>query len=106
MFSLLLTEEYMDENDLDPWNQSLLNSSSYWNSYNPLLSETPLVTNGPLLNETSLAHSMPSTQSAGYLWGSSSVWQPWAPETPRTPTRTPPGFDEFLHRKRDEVSFV
>ncbi|KAJ8955300.1 hypothetical protein NQ314_006913 [Rhamnusium bicolor] len=43
-----------------------------------------------------------SSQSAGYLWGSSSVWQPWAPETPRTPTRTPPGFDEFLQRKRDE----
>lgn len=43
-------------------------------------------------------------QHPGYLWGSSSVWQPWAPdELPKTPTRTPPGFDNFAQRKNDEV---
>ncbi|CAH1159345.1 unnamed protein product [Phaedon cochleariae] len=79
----------------DPWNQSLLNSSSYWDSYNPLLLEAHL--------QAETAASQPAaSRSAGYLWGSSAVWQPWAPEAPGTPTRTPPGFDEFLHRKRDD----
>lgn len=43
---------------------------------------------------------IPRTQS-GYLWGSSPVWQPWAPEVPKTPTRTPPGFTP--HREIEEV---
>ncbi|XP_044255531.1 transmembrane protein 131 [Tribolium madens] len=41
-------------------------------------------------------------QQSGYLWGSSPVWQPWAPTEPKTPTRTPPGFDAFAQRKSEE----
>ncbi|XP_023015828.2 transmembrane protein 131 isoform X1 [Leptinotarsa decemlineata] len=88
----------------DPWNQSLLNSSTYWDSYNPLLNDPSLINDNSLLMEMSLSSpSQVTSQSAGYLWGSSSVWQPWAPEVTRTPTRTPPGFDEYLHRKRDDT---
>ncbi|KAG5882529.1 hypothetical protein JTB14_038140 [Gonioctena quinquepunctata] len=87
----------------DPWNQSLLNSSSYWDSYNPLLNDSSHINENTVLMESSTAQSAASPQSSGYLWGSSSVWEPWAPEVTRTPTRTPPGFDEFLHRKKDDV---
>ncbi|KAG5882763.1 hypothetical protein JTB14_029939 [Gonioctena quinquepunctata] len=87
----------------DPWNQSLLNSSSYWDSYNPLLNDSSHINENTVLMESSTAQSAASPQSSGYLWGSSSVWEPWAPEVTRTPTRTPPGFDEFLHRKKDDA---
>lgn len=40
------------------------------------------------------------TSQSGFLWGSSSVWQPWAPEPPKSPTRTPPGF--MPQREPDE----
>lgn len=95
-----IPEEQPTNSVEDLWSQNLLNSNSYWNNFSPLLGET-LISDTQLLNDN--AQSRVSTQS-GYLWGSSSVWQPWAPETPRTPTRTPPGFDEFLQRKREEES--
>ncbi|KAL3266703.1 hypothetical protein HHI36_010865 [Cryptolaemus montrouzieri] len=79
-----------DYNTLDPWNHNLLNSNTYWdgNNVTPIGNGTH-PTNG-LTASTSF--SVPNRQSS-YLWGSSSVWQPWIPlELPRTPTRTPPGF--------------
>uniref|UniRef100_A0A6P7FQJ0 Transmembrane protein 131 n=1 Tax=Diabrotica virgifera virgifera TaxID=50390 RepID=A0A6P7FQJ0_DIAVI len=109
----IMEEDYEEGNDIDPWNQNLLNTSSYWESYNPLLNDSPLLPDTPLLNENSLlseaTNALPTqnnvtSASNVYLWGSSSVWQPWAPETTRTPTRTPPGFDEFLHRKDEQSS--
>ncbi|KAF5274287.1 hypothetical protein FQR65_LT04405 [Abscondita terminalis] len=64
----------------DPWAYQNSNVTSFWDTTH----------SRSLVNE-----SIPTSQinpSSSYLWGSSSVWQPWAPEIPRTPTRTPPGF--------------
>lgn len=72
----------------DSWGQSSQNADAnngYWDSTHNLLNE-----NVP----TSLAN-----PGCSYLWGSSSVWQPWAPAE-RTPTRTPPGFSS--NREIDE----
>lgn len=71
------------------------NTSSYWNSaYTPLAESLPTTREPPTIGQ----------HQSGYLWGSSSVWQPWAPaELPKTPTRTPPGFDLYAQRKREEV---
>lgn len=55
------------------------------------------------------------TSQSGFLWGSSSVWQPLIPQPPKSPPRTPPGFmpqheiDEvFLHNvyKRPSAIYV
>ncbi|RZB94452.1 hypothetical protein BDFB_002062 [Asbolus verrucosus] len=76
----------------DPWNQNLVGSNNgYWDSfYSPL-------------NESLPVQQPAVGQQSGYLWGSSSVWQPWAPtDLPKTPTRTPPGFDTFAQRKNEE----
>lgn len=41
-------------------------------------------------NNEQIIHNRSNLQSS-YLWGSSSVWQPWTPDISRTSTRTPPG---------------
>lgn len=91
----------------DPWRPNLLNTSSYWDSFTPLLSDnSALLENTTVIGSTSLRSQNTAAPATNvYLWGSSSVWQPWSPEstiTPSTPTRTPPGFDELVHRKQDE----
>ncbi|KAK9875598.1 hypothetical protein WA026_009401 [Henosepilachna vigintioctopunctata] len=76
-----------DYNVLDPWNRSVQN---HWNSSNanPLRNST--IPFGTVSNQTA----SPNRQSS-YPWDSSSVWQwnPW--ESPRSPTRTPPGFSSI-----------
>lgn len=73
----------------DPWNQNFGNQGMWDPFYSPPVEEVQ----------------GPGTQS-GYLWGSSPVWQPWPPtDVPKTPTRTPPGFDAFApQRNKEEVS--
>ncbi|CAH1972997.1 unnamed protein product [Acanthoscelides obtectus] len=74
----------------DLWKQNLLDSSSYWANSTHLSNDSPLTPDYSTTNP-----------SSGYLWGSSSVWQPWTPYT--TPTRSPPGFDNVQQRgNRDE----
>jgi hypothetical protein len=80
----------------DPWNQGLPSSSgnSYWDRDSLYA-----------MNNSSPVQQAPVGQQPGYLWGSSSVWQPWAPaELPKTPTRTPPGFDNLAQRRNEEMS--
>lgn len=56
-----------------------------------MLADTSL--SGLAAAQSSAVPSSQRSSSAGYLWGSSSVWQPWTPvESPGTPTRRPPGF--------------
>ncbi|KAK4886769.1 hypothetical protein RN001_003040 [Aquatica leii] len=65
----------------DPWAHQNSNGTSFWDTTNTR----------PVVNENIATPQI--NPSSSYLWGSSSVWQPWAPsEIPRTPTRTPPGF--------------
>ncbi|KAJ3658654.1 hypothetical protein Zmor_010381 [Zophobas morio] len=85
------------ENNLtqDPWNQNLGGGNSglqnFWDTFYSI-------------NDSYSVQQSPMGQQAGYLWGSSPVWEPWAPaESPKTPTRTPPGFDTFAQRKNEEV---
>ncbi|KAF5302357.1 hypothetical protein FQA39_LY10396 [Lamprigera yunnana] len=63
----------------DPWNYQNTSNMGFWDTTHPR----------SIANENTPSQVNPSSS---YLWGSSSVWQPWAPEIPRTPTRTPPGF--------------
>uniref|UniRef100_A0A1Y1KYZ8 Uncharacterized protein n=1 Tax=Photinus pyralis TaxID=7054 RepID=A0A1Y1KYZ8_PHOPY len=73
----------------DSWSQSIqsADTNGYWDgtpSHGSLNETVPT----PLTNP-----------GCSYLWGSSSVWQPWAPAE-RTPTRAPPGFSS--NRELDE----
>ncbi|XP_060530816.1 transmembrane protein 131 isoform X2 [Cylas formicarius] len=68
----------------DPWNENLLNSSAYWN--NPLDCQPSTATNSSI-----------------YLWGSNPVWKPWSPSATTPGVRTtPPGFDQYVQKQKEE----
>ncbi|VEN50874.1 unnamed protein product [Callosobruchus maculatus] len=81
----------------DLWKQNLLDSSAYWTNASPISKDNPL-TNDYSFNGSSTT----TNPSSGYLWGSSSVWQPWTPYTASAPPRSPPGFDNFQQGNRNE----
>lgn len=100
----------------DRWNHDLMGTNPFWsNNFNLLpdlfesvaaasnVSQPPTpATVAAVQQEQQQRHQ--HQQQNNYLWGSSSVWQPWTPAAPRTPTRTPPGFDDFVQtRNLNEV---
>ncbi|KAF2889614.1 hypothetical protein ILUMI_16559 [Ignelater luminosus] len=86
------TATYKHFEKFDPWNHQSSSMTRFW--------DTPQ--SHTILND-SFPTQPQASQDNGYMWGSSSVWQPWSPsEIPRTPTRTPPGFTS--NREIEEVA--